>query len=130
MRIRASVGRLIIVVGLVLVSGCVMRRDGSVAFAPIVVQPYPPAPVVVAPPVYAPEAYVWDGYEYVGWYGNQYMYLGPSGWLVCDGVVLERFHGWAHNHSEYRRSAFRYDRNHPPTHRGNENHGDRESEHR
>ena len=66
MRIRVSAGRLFVVVGLVLVVGCVMRPDGSVAFAPIVVQPYPPPPVVVAPPVYVPEAYVWDGYEYVG----------------------------------------------------------------
>jgi len=99
---------------LVLVSGCVVRPDGRVAFAPVVVAPAPivvappPAPVVVAT---VPDDYVWDGYEYVGVVGDQYYYLGPGDiWLVCDPIRLERFHGWEGGHPDWRAQAIRNDR--------------------
>ena len=123
MRMRVFAGRIIVAAGLVLLAGCVVHPNGAVSFAPVVVEagpppppPPPPGPVVVAP-VYVPEAYVWDGYEYVGWYGNTYVYLAPGGWVVCDRVVLGRFQGWQRYHPDYRRRAVRYDRNHPPVHR-------------
>ena len=92
-----------------------------------------PAPVVVAEPVVevVPEAYVWDGVEYVGVYNGQYMYFGPAGvWVVCDPIVLDRFHGWERFHADWRQHAIRndgahrLDRNHRPDreHRvGNQN---------
>jgi len=85
--------------------------------APMMLAP-PPSPVVVAPaPLYVPEYYTWDGYEYVGWCGVQYVYWGPRGWLVCDTVILGRFHGWERYHPDWRREATRYhdhDRGHEP----------------
>jgi hypothetical protein len=70
----------------------------------------------------APEAYVWDGVEYVGDYNGQYMYLNPGGvWVVCDPIVLERFHGWEGYHPDWRQEAIhnegehRLDRQHPPS---------------
>jgi hypothetical protein len=81
--------------------------------APVVMAPPPPQPA----PVYVPEYYTWDGYEYVGWCGGQYVYWGPRGWLVCDTVILGRFHGWERYHPDWRREATRYhdhDRGHEP----------------
>jgi hypothetical protein len=81
----------------VLVSGC------EVTFTPANVPP--PGPVVVEA---VPPAYVWDGVEYVGVYNGGYMYLNPGGvWLVCDPVVLERFHGYERYHPDWRRTAIR-----------------------
>ncbi|HEY1716709.1 MAG TPA: hypothetical protein VGH42_00255 [Verrucomicrobiae bacterium] len=104
----------IVILALMFVSGCVVRPDGRVTFAPIVVAP---APVVVAPPpatvevAAVPDDYVWDGYEYVGVVGDQYYYLGPGNvWLVCDPVRLERFHGWEGSHRDWRVHAIRNDR--------------------
>lgn len=96
----------------VLGSGCVVRPDGRVEFAPVVIAP---APVVVAPApvevVTVPDDYVWDGYEYVGIVGDQYYYLGPGDvWLVCDPIRLERFHGWEGGHPDWRTHAIRNDR--------------------
>jgi len=68
-----------------------------------------PAPMVVTPaPVYVPEYYVWDGYEYVGWCGGQYVYSSPGGWVICDSIVLGRFHGWERSHRNWRRDTIRY----------------------
>ena len=72
-----------------------------------------PAPVVVAEPAVevVPETYVWDGVEYVGVYNGQYMYFGPAGvWVVCDPVVIERFHHWEGYHRDWRRTAIHNDR--------------------
>jgi hypothetical protein len=98
---------------LVLVSGCVVRPDGRVVFAPVVVAP---APVVVAAPEpvveedYVPDDYIWDGYEYVGVVGGVYFYLGPGNvWLRCEPWRLERFHGWEGGHSDWRTHAIRND---------------------
>jgi hypothetical protein len=67
-------------------------------------QPAPAATVVVYPDYYA-----WDGYEYVGLRGGQYFYLNPGGaWVVCDPVVVERFHGWERYHLDWARTATRY----------------------
>jgi hypothetical protein len=101
----------IVILGLALVSGCVVEPNGRVAFAPVVVAP---APVVVAEapwPVMVPDGYVWDGYEYVGLVGDQYFYLGPGNiWLVCEPFRLERFHGWERGHPDWRDHAVRNDR--------------------
>jgi hypothetical protein len=116
----------------VLASGCVARVyipppppvAVQVGPPPYAVQPAPPpvgvepgpAPAVapapaMPPPVagaYVPEYYVWDGYEYVGVAGGQYVYWGGGAWLVCDPVILGRFHGWERFHAGWRRGAIRY----------------------
>jgi hypothetical protein len=80
-----------------LATGC------TVSFAPPTVNVAPPEAVVT---VGVPESYTWDGVEFVGVVGGQYMYLGPGGgWLVCDPIRLERFHGWERGHPDWRRSA-------------------------
>jgi len=96
-------------VGIMIVSGCVVRPDGRVEFAPVVVAP---APVVVAPApavevtVGVPDDYVWDGYEYVGVVGDQYYYLGAgNAWMVMDPVRLGRFHTWEGGHADWRTHA-------------------------
>jgi hypothetical protein len=81
--------------------------------------PQPPPPPVavepVPPPVaYVPDYYTWDGYEYVGVYGDQYLYWHGGGWIFCDPVVIGRFHGWERYHSDWRRGAYRYRRGHEP----------------
>ncbi len=103
----------LIIIGLS-VAGCVeeQREHRHVVVAPVYVQPPPPPPprlMVVAPaPVYVPEYYVWDGYEYVGWCGGQYVYLHHNGWVICDKIVLGRFHGWEKSHRNWRKDAIRY----------------------
>ena len=104
--------------GLVFLAGCVVRPDGRVAFAPIIIAA--PQPVYVAPPpvyiapgpvVEVPDDYAWDGVEYVGLVGDQYYYLGPGDvWLVADPFRLERFHGWERGHRDWREHAIRNDR--------------------
>jgi hypothetical protein len=85
-----------------LVSGCTVTVTPNAA----VVAP-PPPPVVVA----APEFYVWDGVEYVGEYNGSYMYLNAGGvWVVCDPVIVERFHRWEGFHPDWRRTAIHNDR--------------------
>jgi hypothetical protein len=107
--------------GLVLASGCVMQPDGRVTLglpvvevqpAVVVATPPPPPAVVVAPePVMVPETYVWDGTEFVGFVGDQPLYLGPGDvWLVCEPFRLERFHGWERFHGDWRGHAIRNDR--------------------
>jgi hypothetical protein len=82
-----------------LATGC------TVSVAPPSVYVPPPQAVVT---VGVPDAYVWDGAEFVGEVGGQYMYLGPGGgWLVCDPIMLGRFHGWERGHPDWRRSAVR-----------------------
>jgi hypothetical protein len=77
----------------------------TVGVAPPVVDVAPPSAVVT---VGVPDAYVWDGVEFVGMVGGTYMYLGPGGnWLVCDPVILGRFHGWERGHPDWRRTAIR-----------------------
>jgi hypothetical protein len=95
----------------VLLSGCYV---GIRPYGPTVaVQPLPP-PVVVQTPApmpvvsYAPEYYSWDGYEYVGLYGDQYVYWNAGAWVVCDGVRLGRFHGWERYHPGWRTHAIHY----------------------
>jgi hypothetical protein len=96
----------------VLASGCVTR----VVYTPAPQAPPPPPPgaVQAAPPAappagaYVPDYYTWDGYEYVGVSGDQYVYWTGGTWLVCDAVILGRFHGWERYHTGWRRSAFRY----------------------
>jgi hypothetical protein len=103
--------------GGVLMSGCVVRPDGRLAFQPVVVEapppvtveatPAPPPPVVT---VDVPDDYVWDGYEYVGLVGGTYFYLGPGNvWLVCDPFRLDRFHGWERGHPDWRYHTIRND---------------------
>ena len=53
---------------------------------------------------------MWDGYEYVGVCGDRYVYYTAGGWLLCDAVMLERFHGWERYHGDWRRGAYRYHR--------------------
>lgn len=109
--------------GLVLATGCVMERNGRVAFMPfVVVAPAPmvvvgPPAVEVGPPVVevgpamVPDSYAWDGYEYVGLVGDEYFYLGPGNfWLVCEPFRLDRFHGWERGHRDWRDHATRNDR--------------------
>jgi hypothetical protein len=80
--------------------------------APVVVTP----PVVVAPPAVTvettvPDNYVWDGTEYVGVVGSHYYYLGPHDvWLTMDAPRLTRFHGWEHDHGDWRTHAIRNSR--------------------
>ena len=68
---------------------------------------FAPAPAPMAAP-YVPQYYVWDGYEYVGMCGGQYVYWNGGAWLVCDGLILGRFHGWERYHPGWRRGAVRY----------------------
>jgi hypothetical protein len=90
-----------------LATGC------SVAVAPPVVDVSPPVAEVT---VGVPDAYVWDGVEYVGMVGGTYYYLGAGGaWVVCDPVVLGRFHGWERGHPDWRAHAIR---NYGPNARG------------
>lgn len=99
----------------VLAAGCVARvyvpPPPSVAVG---VGPPPvvaPAPVPAPPPVagaYVPEDHVWDGYEYVGVAGGNYVYWNGGAWLMCDPVILGRFHGWERYHPGWRRGAYRY----------------------
>ena len=75
----------------------------------------PPAPAIVAPApayayAYAPDSYVWDGYEYVGVWGDQYVYWGGSAWIICDPIRLERFHGWEHHNPGWHSRAIPYRR--------------------
>jgi len=80
-----------------LATGC------AVSYTPPSVTVSAPEPVVT---VGVPDYYAWDGVEYVGVVGGQYMYLGPGGgWLVCDPIVLGRFHGWERGHPDWRRTA-------------------------
>src|SRR5271155_715464 len=77
----------------------------TVSVAPPSVYVPPPEAVVT---VGVPDSYTWDGVEFVGFVGGQYMYLGPGGgWLVCDSVRLDRFHGWERGHPDWRRNAIR-----------------------
>jgi len=101
----------------VLFSGCLV---GVRPYGPnVALQPYPP-PVVVQTPgpmpvvTYAPAEYTWDGYEYVGLYGNQYVYWNAGGWVVCDAAILGRFHGWERYHPAWRAHAIHYHRGHDP----------------
>jgi hypothetical protein len=109
--------------GAISLAGCVVRPDGRVAFAPIIIaapqpvyvapQPvyYAPGPVVVAGPVMVPDDYTWDGVEYVGLVGDQYYYLGPGNmWLLAEPFRLERFHGWERDHRDWREHAVHNDR--------------------
>jgi len=87
-----------------LAAGC------TVTVAPPVVDVAPPQAVVE---VGVPDAYVWDGVEFVGFVGGQYMYLGPGGgWLVCDSVRLDRFHGYERGHPDWRNHAVRNEGRH------------------
>ena len=89
-------------------SGCMVGVRPYGSYGPVVaVAPYPPPVVVPVPapgPVitYAPGSYVWDGYEYVGLYGDRYVYWNSGAWVVCDPVMVGRFHGWAAYHPEWR----------------------------
>ncbi len=101
----------------ILATGCVTR----VVYTPAPpAPPPPPADAQVAPapaPVvtYAPDYYVWDGYEYVGVYGDQYVYWNGGAWIVCDPVVLGHFHGWVRYHPDWRSHAYHhYYRGHRP----------------
>lgn len=71
---------------------------------------------VAAPQVeVVPPSYVWDGYEYVGEINGGVVYLGPGGvWVTAPGFVLDRFHGWARYHPNWRRTAHPYNRYHRP----------------
>lgn len=97
-----------------LISGC------TVTVTPDAAVVAPPPPVVVV----APDYYVWDGYEYVGEYNGRYMYLNPGGvWVVCDPVIVERFHRWEGGHPDWRRTAIhndRFRRDHPEPRRAPE----------
>jgi len=95
-----------LILAAVCLSGCVTR----VVYAPPPPPPgAPPAPAVVA---YTPDYYVWDGYEYVGVCGDHYVYYNAGAWLVCDAVILGRFHGWERYHADWRRGAVHYHRGH------------------
>ena len=88
-------------------AGCVTRVEPP---PPVVAQP-PPPPMAQVPPsavVYTPEYYTWDGYEWVGVYGNQYVYWNGGAWIVCDAVILGRFHGWERSHPRWRGGAHYY----------------------
>ena len=131
--------------GLILVSGCVVRPDGSVALEPIVIAPPPPVVEAPPPPVatvdVVPDSYVWDGYEYVGVVGDQYYYLGPGNvWLFCDPVRLDHFHAYIGIHPDWRvhmtvNARFRNDSHghfHPaprPEERKDKDHGHDEDHH-
>ncbi len=117
MRAKLLIGVFAVAV-LVNMAGCVMPDGRSVIPAPaIYVQP---APVVeVAPAVLAPEAYILVNGEYIGWYGDRYMYLGPGNvWIVCDDERLGRFHEWERHNPGYRQHAMRGRENN----RGNNRH--------
>ena len=100
-------------VSLVLVSGCVVEPNGSLAFQPLVVAVAPPvvyAPVP-EPEVLVPDTYAWDGYENVGFVGGQYYYLGAGDvWIVADSYRLDRFHHWEGGHPGWQDHAIRNDR--------------------
>ncbi len=92
-----------------LVTGCQVSMTpatiGVVAPEPVVVAPS----VVVAAPVVevAPVSYVWDGVEFVGEYNGGYVCLNGGAWVVCDAVVLGRFHGFERMHPDWRSHATR-----------------------
>ena len=102
---KTYVSILSVLAGGLLLSGCIYTEPPP---------PSPPGPAVVtseapaAPPSvenesYIPDDYTWDGYEYVGLVGDQYYYLGPGNvWIICDPVRLGRFHGWEHDHQDWR----------------------------
>jgi len=94
----------------VLVSGCVVGVRPYGYGPSVVVQAPEPMPVVS----YAPGYYTWDGYEYVGMYGDQYVYWNASAWVVCDGVRIGRFHGWERYHPGWRGHATAYHRGRDP----------------
>ncbi len=93
--------------------GCAVTPDGRIIY-PVVqvyeqpISPPPPPPAIISVGVITPEAYVWNGYEYIGWYGDRYVYLSPTGWLICDEVRLRRFHEWRSRNPRYREKATRY----------------------
>lgn len=99
-----------------LLSGCLVGVRPYGPYGPTVAfQPFPPpvvvqtpVPMVIAPNV--PESYVWDGYEYVGLYGDQYVFWNAGAWAFCDPVMLGRFHGWERYHPAWRAHATPYRR--------------------
>jgi hypothetical protein len=99
-----------------LLSGCFMAVRPGPYGSTVYVAPLPPPVVVAEPPApmpvgpYAAAYYTWDGYEYVGLYGDQYMYWNAGAWVVCDAVILGRFHGWERYHPGWRRHARAYHR--------------------
>ena len=102
-----------------LASGCVVgvRPYGAtVALQPVQLPPIVEVTPGLTPMVeaYVPNSYVWDGYEYVGLCGGQYMYYNAGAWLVCDPVMLGRFHGWERYHPMWRRDAIAYHRGRDP----------------
>lgn len=95
----------------VFAAGCASPPPPPPPPPPVAVVAPPPPPA--APPVavaYTPDYYVWDGYEYVGVVGDQYVYWHGGVWIVCDPIVLGRFHGWERYHPGWRRSAYYYHR--------------------
>ena len=97
-----------------LLSGCLKAVKQGPYGSTVYVAPLPPPVVVVEPAApmqvgpYAPASYTWDGYEYVGMYGDQYMYWNAGAWVVCDALILGRFHGWERYHPGWRRHARAY----------------------
>jgi hypothetical protein len=102
MSAKTTIGLSVVITALV--SGC------EVAVTPGGVVATAPAPVVeVAPPTY-----VWDGVEFVGEVNGGFVYLNGGVWVAAPPFVLDRFHGWERGHPDWRRTAVRYDRAHPP----------------
>lgn len=101
----------------VLLSGCLVAVRPYGPYGPTAAfQPFPPAELVQSGPipVHAPESYVWDGYEYVGLYGDQYVFWNAGAWDVCGAVMLGRFHGWESYHPAWRSHAVPYYRGRYP----------------
>ena len=78
-----------------------------------------PAVAVTAPAIAAttpvievvPETYVWDGFEFVGEVGGVQVFLGPEGgWHHFEAARQERFHGWEHDHADWRNHAVHNDK--------------------
>jgi len=95
----------------VLLSACqVAVRPYGAGFTVVPFQPFAPPELVQSGPipVHAPQDYVWDGYEYVGLYGDQYVYWNSGAWDVCGAVMLARFHGWEGYHPAWRSHAVSY----------------------
>jgi hypothetical protein len=104
----------LIAVGL-LVSGCVVGErpyGATVALQSVQLPPIVEVTPGLTPMVYpsAPDSYVWDGSESVGLCGGQHMYYKAGAWVVCDAVMLERFHGWERQHPVWRSEAIAYHR--------------------
>ena len=118
MKTRMMVGIGLLATATLVAAGCTMRVSPYgvvVAPAPIYVSPTqqapspPPQVVLVQPPVtFAPDYYWSDGEVCFAPYGADYVYWSGGRWLICDGLMLGRFHAWRDHHPRWDREGRRH----------------------